>query len=164
MVRLRSGRFDWTVQVVYPPPVTESRVRRRAQEKAIRTTLGSPQKNIAEAKQGSTPILVLDFNSGLGLLKREQVEEPFVGEHHRGTRSWRDTNWKDCSETQTVLSITLYSEAGQTSPQGTSLTLDHWVELVGIHHIVEDCRVPWKTGRRLQIIQQGFRETACQFC
>ena len=30
---------------------------------------GIPQKNIAEAKQGSTPILVLDFNSGLGLLK-----------------------------------------------------------------------------------------------
>ena len=39
MVRLRSGRFDWTVQVGYQPPLTESGVRRRAQEKAIRLTL-----------------------------------------------------------------------------------------------------------------------------
>ena len=66
-VRLRSGRFDWTVQVRYPPPVTESRVRRRAQEKATRMTLEFPQKSVAEAKQRSAPILVLDLNSGLGL-------------------------------------------------------------------------------------------------
>ena len=26
---------------------------------------------------------------------------------------------------------------------------------VGIHHIVEECRVLWKTGRRLQIIPAG---------
>ena len=46
MVRLRSGRFDWTMQVVYPPLVTESKVRRRAQEKATRTTLEFPQKTL----------------------------------------------------------------------------------------------------------------------
>ena len=44
MVRLRSGRFDWTVQVGYPPPLTESGERRRAQDKAIRLTMGFLQK------------------------------------------------------------------------------------------------------------------------
>ena len=44
MVRLRSGRFDLTVQVGYLPPLTESGVRRRAQEKAIRLTLEFLQK------------------------------------------------------------------------------------------------------------------------
>ena len=57
MVRLRSGRFDWTVQVGYPPALTESGVQRLAQEKAIRMTLNSFKKDIAEAKQRSTPIL-----------------------------------------------------------------------------------------------------------
>ena len=47
MARLRSVRFDWTVQVGCPPPLTERGVRRRAQEKAIRMTLESFQKNIA---------------------------------------------------------------------------------------------------------------------
>ena len=76
----RSGRFDWTVQVAYPPPLTESRERRRAQEKAIRLTMRFQKKNIAEAKQRSTPILGLDLNSGLGLKGlNEQVEEPCVG-------------------------------------------------------------------------------------
>ena len=86
MVRLRSGRFDWTVQVGHPLPLTESGVRRRAQEKAIRLTLEFLQKkNIAEAKQRSTSILGLDLNSGLGLKgASEQVEEPLVGEFHRG--------------------------------------------------------------------------------
>ena len=51
MVRLRSGRIDWTVQVGYPPPLTESGVRCRAQEKAIRMTLEFFQLNISEAKQ-----------------------------------------------------------------------------------------------------------------
>ena len=48
----------------------------------------------------------------------------------------------------------MYSEHGPTyfSPQRTSRTLDHWLGLVGIHRIVEKCRMPWKTGRRLQII------------
>ena len=45
MMRLRSARFDWTLQVGYPPPLTESGVRRRAQEKAIRMTLEFLQKN-----------------------------------------------------------------------------------------------------------------------
>ena len=44
MVRLRNGRFDWTVQVGYPLSLTESGVRRRAQEKAIRLTLEFLQK------------------------------------------------------------------------------------------------------------------------
>ena len=66
MVRLRSGRFDWTVQVGYPPPLTESGARRRAQEKAIRMIMEFLQKNVAEAKQRSTPILGLDLHSGLG--------------------------------------------------------------------------------------------------
>ena len=80
MVRLRNVRFEWTVHVGYPPPLAESGVRRRAQEKAIRMTLEFLQKNIAEAKQRSTPILGLDLNSGLGLKgASEQVEEPFVG-------------------------------------------------------------------------------------
>ena len=38
-MRLRSGRFDRTVQEGYPPPLTESGARRRALEKAIRMTL-----------------------------------------------------------------------------------------------------------------------------
>ena len=67
-MRLRSGRFDWTVQVVYKPPLMESGARRRAQEKAMRMTNGvPPKKNIAEAKQRSTPILGLDLNSRLVL-------------------------------------------------------------------------------------------------
>ena len=45
MVRLRSGRFDWTAQVGCPPPPTESGERRRAQEEAIRLTSGFLQKN-----------------------------------------------------------------------------------------------------------------------
>ena len=53
---------------------------------------------------------------------------------------------------------TMYLEYGPTyfSPQGTSRTLDRWVGPVGIHHIVEECRVLWKTGRRLQIIPAGL--------
>ena len=67
MVSLRSGRFEWTVQVGYPPLLTESGERRPAQEKATHLTMGFPQKKIAKAKQRSTPILGLDLNSGLGL-------------------------------------------------------------------------------------------------
>ena len=85
MVRLRSGWFDWTVQVGYLPPLTESGARRRAQEKAIRMTLEFHQTHVAEAKHRSTPILSPDLKSGLGLKgTTEQIEEPFVGEHHRG--------------------------------------------------------------------------------
>ena len=34
MVKLGSGRLDWTLQIGYPPPLKESGARRRAQEKA----------------------------------------------------------------------------------------------------------------------------------
>ena len=62
-------------QVGYPLLLTESGERRRAQEKAIRLTLGFRQKNIAEAKQRSKPILRLGLNSGLGLKgSNEQVK------------------------------------------------------------------------------------------
>ena len=49
---------------------------------------------------------------------------------------------------------TLYSKSGPAfcSPQGTSGTPDLWVGPVGTRHTVEDCRVLWKTGRRLQSI------------
>ena len=53
MVRLRSGRFDWTVQVEYPPPLTEGGARRRVQEKAVRMTLEFLQINIAEVDPGT---------------------------------------------------------------------------------------------------------------
>ena len=53
---------------------------------------------------------------------------------------------------------TNFSESGPAyfSPQGASRTLDHWVGPVGIHHIVEECRVLWRTGRRLQLIPAGL--------
>ena len=78
MVRQRSGRFDCIVQVGYPPPLTESAERSRAQEKPILLTVGFlPKKKKAEEKQRSTPILGLDLNSGLGLKGMHgQVEEP----------------------------------------------------------------------------------------
>ena len=52
MVRQRSGRFDWTVQVGYPPPLTESGERRRVQEKAIRLAMGFLQKKHSRGKVG----------------------------------------------------------------------------------------------------------------
>ena len=53
---------------------------------------------------------------------------------------------------------TMFPDSGLTyfSPQGTSRTLDHWAGPVGIHHIVEECRVLWQTGRRLQLITTGL--------
>ena len=45
-VRLRSGRFDWTVQVGCTPPLTKSGVRRRVQEKATRLTIGFLEKTL----------------------------------------------------------------------------------------------------------------------
>ena len=59
----QGGRFDWTVQVGYRLPLTESGERRGAQEKAIRLTTGFLQKK----QQRSTPILGLDLHSGLGM-------------------------------------------------------------------------------------------------
>ena len=82
MVRLRSVRVNWTVQVGYPPPLTESGARRRAQEKpTYKDDTGiSSKENIAETEQRSTPTLGLDLNSDLELKgASEQVEEPFVG-------------------------------------------------------------------------------------
>ena len=53
---------------------------------------------------------------------------------------------------------TMFPDSGPTyfSPQGTSRTLDHWVGPVGFHHVVEECRVLWQTGRRLQLIPAGL--------
>ena len=53
---------------------------------------------------------------------------------------------------------TTLAESGPTyfSPQGTARTLDHCVGPVGIHQIVEKCRVLWSTGRRLQLIPAGL--------
>ena len=48
------------------------------------------------------------------------------------------------------------ARAAHFSPQGTSRTLDHWAGPVGIHHVVEDCCVLWKTERRLPIIPAGL--------
>ena len=100
------GRFDWTLQVAHPPPLSESGERRRAQEKAIRLTVEFRQKNIAEAKQRSTPILGLDLNSGLGLKGvNEQVEEPHVENSTGASRKWQDMRWKTCSEIRTALRL-----------------------------------------------------------
>ena len=160
MVRLRSGRLDWTVQVGYAPPLTESGVRRHAQEKSIRMTLEFLRKNIVEAKQRSTPILGLDLNSGLGLKgASEQVEEPFVGEIHRSEQKLEGHEMGNLLRNTDSTSIaTVFPESGPTyfSPQGTSRTLDHWVGPVGLHHIVEDCRVLWKTERRSQLFPAGL--------
>ena len=69
----------------------------RAQEKAIRLTMEFLQKNIAEAKQRSTPILGLDLNSELELKEvNEQVEEPYVGNSTAVSRKWQDMKWKTC--------------------------------------------------------------------
>ena len=106
------------------------------------------QKNIAEAKQRSTPILGLDLNSGLGLKgASEQVEEPFVGDLHRGEQKLAGHEMENLLRNTDSTSITtMFPESGPTyfSPQGTSRTLDHRVGPVGIHHIVEECRVLWK--------------------
>ena len=64
---------------------------------------GISPKNIAEAKQRSTPIMGLDLNSGLGPKgANEQVEEPFVGEFHISEQKKQDTKWKLCNGKQTV--------------------------------------------------------------
>ena len=123
-------------------------------------TMESLQKHIAEAKQRSTPILGLDLNSGLGLKgASEQIEEPFVGQYHRGEQKLSGHEMESLLRNMDSTPITtMYSESGPPyfSPQGTSRTLDHWVGPVGIHHIVEECRVLWKTGRRHEIIPAGL--------
>ena len=63
----------------------------RTGERHPRDTGILSKKNIAEAKQRSTPILGLDLNSGLGLKGASgQVEEPFVGEGPTEIGSTRD--------------------------------------------------------------------------
>ena len=152
MVRLRSGRFDWTVQVRYPPPLKESGERRLAQEKAIRLTLGFLQQK----HRRSTPILGLDLNSGLGMKgSREQVEGPHVGESPRGEQKVAGYEMEKKNllrKTDSTSIKTMFPDSGPTyfSPQGTSRTLDHWVGLVGIHHIVEECRVAKTTAHPRQ--------------
>ena len=84
------------------------------------------QKNIAEAKQRSTPILGLDFNSGLGMKgSNEQVEEPYVEEFHRSEKNVAGNEMESLLRNTDGSSITtMYSESGPTnfSPQGTSRT------------------------------------------
>ena len=111
------------------------------------------QKN-AEAKQRNKPILGLDLNSTLALKGPiEQLEELFVGEYHRGEQKLASL----LRNTDSTSITTMYSEVGPMyfSSQGTSRTLDHCVGSVGVHHVVEECRVLWKTARRLQIIPAG---------
>ena len=96
MVRLCSGRFDWTVQVEYPPPLTESGVRRRAQEKAFWITLELRQQKIAEAKLRRRS---WGWMSPLAWGSREQVNKSKSLSRRNTTeanRSWQDTRWKAC--------------------------------------------------------------------
>ena len=70
-------------------------------------------------------------------------------------RKWQDTRWKTCCGTATV------PRSQQCFPNLDLRTSHHKahrdrVEPVGIHHIVEDWRVLWKTGRRLQLIPAGL--------
>ena len=59
------------------------------------------------------------------------------------------------TDSTSITTVHLESGPPYFSPQGTSPTLDHRVGPVGISRIVEDCRVLWKKGRRLQIIPAG---------
>ena len=82
-----------------------------------------------------------------------------MGEYHRGEQKWAGHEMESLLRNTDSTSVTtMNSESGPTyfSPQGTSRTLDHWVGPVGIHRTVEECRVLWKTGRRLQIIPAGL--------
>ena len=67
-------------------------------------------------------------------------------ENSTGANSnWQDTRWRTCCGTRTVPRLQ------QCFPK-LDRRISHWVGLVGIHHIVEDCRVQWKTKRKLQLI------------
>ena len=61
MVRPRSGRFDSTVQVGYPTPLTESGARRRAQEKAIKDDIGVPPKKKMQKQSSEARRLTPDW-------------------------------------------------------------------------------------------------------
>ena len=160
MVRLRSGRFDWTVQVGYPPPHTESGARRRA----TRMTIEFLQKNVAEAKQRSTPILGLDLNSRLRLKgASEQIEELVVEEYHRSEQKLAGHEIESLLRNTDSTSITtMYSDSGHTylSPQGTSRTLDHWVGPLTI--LSKGAAWSGKQDADCRSFQQDYHETTCQ--
>ena len=76
----------------------------------------------------------MDLNSGLELKGAiEQVEEPFVGEFHRSGQKLAGHEMENLLRNTDSTSITtMFPESGPTyfSPQGTSRTLDHWVDLL----------------------------------
>ena len=80
-----------TQLLIVPAPATivgRGGMMRSATSRTGESNHSLKKKNIAEAKQRSTPILGLDLNSGLGLKgSSEQVEEPFVGEFHRSEQN-----------------------------------------------------------------------------
>ena len=62
-------------------------------------------------------------------------------------RSWQGTRWKACSETRIASrsqQCTRNLDQRASHHERHSRTLDHWVGPVGIHHIVEECRILWK--------------------
>ena len=111
---------------------------------------GAPSKKYCRSEAAKhAHLLGLDLTFGLGLKgASEQIEEPFVGEYYT-SGSWQDTRWKACSESRIV-------PRSQQSTRNLDPRTSHWVGPVGIHHIVEECRVLWKTGRSLQIIPAGL--------
>ena len=74
---------------------------------------------------------------------------------HRGEQKVAGYEMENLLRNTDSTSITtMFPDSGPTyfSPRGTSRSLDHWVGLVGIDHIVEECGVLWQTRRRLQLI------------
>ena len=157
MLRLRGGRFDWTVQVGYPPPLTESGARRRAQEKAVRLTMGSLHKNMAEEKQRSSPILGLDLNS------KSRVRENTTERN----KKLQDTRWKACCGTQAVprsqqctQNLDLRTSRHKALRARWITVWDLW-EFVTLSKTVE-CSGIQGADNRLSL--PDCRETTCQFC
>ena len=144
MVGLRSGRFDWTVQVGYLPTSAHGKRRKKTcsgESDPTDNGILQKKKNIADAKQRSTPILGLDLNSGLGLKGlNEQVEEPYVGEILQECAESGRTLENLARNTDSTSIATVFSDSRSAyfSPHGTSRTLDHCVGPIGIHHIVGD--------------------------
>ena len=136
-------------------------MRRRAQEKGRGMTL----ENIAGGKAEKHA----DPGAGCQLWPGEQVNKSkslSQGNTTGANRSWQARDRKAwLRNTDSTKITTMNSECGATyfSPQGTSRSLDHRVGPVGIHHIVEECRVLLKQGANCRSSQQGCRETTCQF-
>ena len=149
MVRLRNGRFDWTVQVGHPPPLAETRARRRAQVKAIRMTTEFLQTNIAERNQ---------VNKSKSL-----SWENITG----ANRSWQGTRWKACSETRIA----------PQSPQQCTRNLGprsshhkapraHWI--IGCDQwestmLSKNAACSGKQDADCRSSHQDYHETTCQF-